>query len=235
MADLTTVWQAGRHLRHESRRKRDPPAHRRPRAGSPAALVPGRQAHRFLFEPQRDLPDLDHQPRRERSPPTHVCSPRALSGLVARWRAPGLHRTHRRSIHGSGQTLESTDAENRPPFPESGVYFESRSWSPDGSKLAGTLRRAGGDVAGIATFSLASQKYERLVVGDYPVWLNDSRRLLFTGGRKILLIDSQTKKVTEILSLEPNSVGGLAVSRDNRTVYYGLTTTEGDIWLAELH
>src|SRR5215831_19768613 len=145
MADLPSVRQAGRHLCHEGRRKRNPPAHRRPRAGSLAAVVPRWEAYRFLFEPERDLPDLDRQPRRQRSPTTHVRSSRALSGLVAGWHPPRLYRAHRLNIHGSGETLEPTDAENPPSVPRIRGAFRAlvvvSGWEQAGWHLAEGWRR----------------------------------------------------------------------------------------------
>ncbi len=68
-----------------------------------------------------------------------------------------------------------------------------------------------------------------------PVWLSDSRRLLFQNQGKLYLIDSQSKKVRELLSVAPNEFGvGVTISRDDRQVYFSLVTTEADIWLMNL-
>jgi hypothetical protein len=65
-----------------------------------------------------------------------------------------------------------------------------------------------------------------------PVWLSDSRRLLFHHQGKLYLIDSQSKKVRELLSVAPNEFGfGVTLSRNDRQIYFSLVTTEADIWL----
>jgi len=49
------------------------------------------------------------------------------------------------------------------------------------------------------------------------------------------LIDSQSKKVREVLSVAPNKLGlGVTRSRDDRLIYLSLVTTEADIWMMTL-
>ena len=109
------------------------------------------------------------------------------------------------------------------------------SWSPDGRKLAGHLPHSQGPLSGIVVYSLDSQQYEKLTdIGSFPVWLSDSRRLLFQGTdrHKLYLIDSQSKKFHEVLSVAPHEFGnGVTLPRDNRLIYFSLLTTEADIWL----
>jgi hypothetical protein len=71
-----------------------------------------------------------------------------------------------------------------------------------------------------------SQQYEKLIdFGFQPVWLSDSRRLLFQD--KIFLLDSQSKKVHEVLSVTPHNIGyAVTLSRDDRQIYFSLVTTE---------
>ncbi|MCA1636448.1 MAG: hypothetical protein LC802_22855 [Acidobacteria bacterium] len=113
-----------------------------------------------------------------------------------------------------------------------------RSWSPDGRKLAGWRgigRGAPGRPAGILVYSFESQQYEKLTdFGGGPVWLSDSRRLLFDSQGKLYLIDSQSKKVREILSVAPSRFQFVTLSRDDRQIYFSLVTTEADIWLMNL-
>ncbi len=111
------------------------------------------------------------------------------------------------------------------------------SWSPDGRKLAGWRGGAGGatGAAGILVYSFESRQYEKLTdFGIAPVWLSDSRRLLFRGQGKLHLVDSQSKKVREILSVAPNNFGGMTLPRDDRLIYFSVVTTEADIWLMNL-
>ncbi len=123
------------------------------------------------------------------------------------------------------QALQSmSDRENR---------FFVWSWSPDGRKLA---EHQGRGNAGIIVYSFDSQQYEKLTdFGSFPVWLSDSRRLLFQDQSKLYLIDSQSKKSHEVLSVAPHEFGnGVTLPRDDRMIYYCLLTTEADIWLMTL-
>ena len=117
---------------------------------------------------------------------------------------------------------------------DSGDWAPS-SWSPDGRKLAGWRGGVAG-AASIFVYSFESQQYEKLTdFGIAPVWLSDSRRLLFKRQSKLYLVDSQSKKVHEVLSVAPHDFGfGVALSRDDRLIYFSLLTTEADIWLMTL-
>ena len=120
--------------------------------------------------------------------------------------------------------------------PELGARFEVWSWSPDGRKLVGELRKADATPYGLAIYSLESEKLEQLTrFGLRPVWLGDSRRLLFEAEGKLYLIDSQSGKPREILSVAPHGTEGpTTVSRDDRLMYFSVVVTEADIWLATL-
>ncbi|HEX4950322.1 MAG TPA: protein kinase [Blastocatellia bacterium] len=110
------------------------------------------------------------------------------------------------------------------------------SWSPDGRKIAGFKMGAGGP-EGISVFSLESRQLEKLTnFGLRPVWSSDSRRMLFQDLQaRLYLLDSQSKKFREVLSGRPHDLGnGVALSRDDRLIYFSLVTTEADIWLMSL-
>lgn len=129
-----------------------------------------------------------------------------------------------------------------PPLDEPNAWFRIWSWSPDGRRLAGFRHFSGHRLAGIVVYSFDSRKYETLTdFGCGPVWLQDNRRLLFASEDKIYLLDTLSKKVTQVLSVAPNSLGyeidpsvGFAVSRDDRTLYYSRCSIGADIWLATL-
>ena len=102
------------------------------------------------------------------------------------------------------------------------------SWSPDGQKVAGFG-------SGISVFSFKTGLYEKLTdFGQRPVWLSDSRRLLFCSRGRLYLIDSVTHRVTQILSVEPLHFQSLAISQDRRRIYASLETREADIWVAQV-
>jgi Tol biopolymer transport system component len=124
-----------------------------------------------------------------------------------------------------------------PPPGGSSESFNAWSWSPDGQKLAGFLQQRDGAFSGIALYSFQTQSYAKLTsFGMDPVWLSDSRRLLFNHQGRIWLADSETKRAHEVLSIAPYEIAprGFAVSRDNRRIYFSLATTEADIWLLRL-
>ena len=89
----------------------------------------------------------------------------------------------------------------------------------------------------VDVYSLESQQCEKLTnFGFRPVWLSDSRRMLFQDLRsRLYLLDSRSKKVHEVLSGTPHDLGrGVTLSRDDRLIYFSLITTEADIWLMNL-
>jgi Tol biopolymer transport system component/DNA-binding winged helix-turn-helix (wHTH) protein len=108
------------------------------------------------------------------------------------------------------------------------------SWSPDGRKLAG-WGVPGGRSGGISVYSLESGQYENLTdFGWGATWLSDSRRILFQARGKLYLVDSQSKKVREVLSVAPHGIGMVTVSRDDSLIYFSVGTNEADIWMMTL-
>lgn len=116
------------------------------------------------------------------------------------------------------------------------IGWAAWSWSSDGRKLAGDIQRVAGPADGILVYSIESQHYEKLTdFGRSPVWLSDSRRLLFQDRAKLYLIDSHSKKVRELFSVAPNVFGVAGtISRDDRQIYFSLVSSEADIWLMNL-
>ena len=111
--------------------------------------------------------------------------------------------------------------------------FVVNSWSPDGSRLAG---QAGLAARGIVTYSLPSQTFERLTdFGGYPVWLPDSRRVMFVaGGRGFHVVDTRSRRVENVFSVQRDVIGPPQLTRDGREAYFTRRVTEGDIWLLTL-
>jgi Tol biopolymer transport system component len=113
-------------------------------------------------------------------------------------------------------------------------YFQAWSWSKDGRNIAGYLINPDGSEAGIGIYSLQTGKFKKLTgYGMDPVWLNDSRRLLFYNDGRIDILETDTKRTHTVLSVAPKTVArrGFALSPDDRTIYFSQSTTEGDIWL----
>jgi Tol biopolymer transport system component/tRNA A-37 threonylcarbamoyl transferase component Bud32 len=122
--------------------------------------------------------------------------------------------------------------EKLPAFPGEGQIFNGWNWSPDGHMLAGFLNRDNG----IAIYSLGSRSFRKLTGhGADPVWLSDSRRLLFLDGGKIHLLDSASGSTRELVSVMPEEVArrGFAVSPDDRQIYFSVSTTEANLWKIE--
>jgi Tol biopolymer transport system component len=126
-----------------------------------------------------------------------------------------------------------------PPLSDPDTWFEASSWSPDGRRLAGFQLRGDGKFTGIGIYSFDSGAYTRITdFGQSPSWLRDGRRLLFTRGiprdEAIYLVDSQTRKIHPILSVEPNEANVASISADNRWIYFSILVTEADVWLARV-
>jgi Tol biopolymer transport system component len=107
------------------------------------------------------------------------------------------------------------------------------SWSPDGRRLAGH-RRLGVGTDRISIYSLDSRQYQHFPdPGGFPRWLRDSRRLIYSRGSSLYLLDTRSGKARELLSVAPNGLGGVALSPDDRRIYFGLNSVEADVWLME--
>ncbi len=106
------------------------------------------------------------------------------------------------------------------------------SWSADGKQLVGQI---GFDV-GIITHTIGSDRYQQLTdFGEWPVWLPDSRHILFvSGGKDFYVLDSRTKQVQKIYSVSRDIIGPPRLTRDGRQMYFSRRVTEGDIWLLTL-
>jgi Tol biopolymer transport system component len=120
------------------------------------------------------------------------------------------------------------------PAPEPSLRpFIANSWSPDGQRLAGMI---GYSDQGIITLSIASGKYERLTsFGQWPVWLPDSRHLLFVSdGSGFHAVDSVTREVREVFTVRRDVLGPPRITRDGSLIVYSRRTTEADIWTLTL-
>jgi serine/threonine protein kinase len=137
------------------------------------------------------------------------------------------------SIFEPGRPWNDQTIQTLPKLTDRDAQFSAFSWSPDGQQLAGSL---GVNAVGIVLYSLSSRTYQHLTdTGFGPLWLPDSRRLLYVNQGKIFIVDSQSKKSKEVLSVAPVNVRtGLSLSRDGRQLYFNCGSNEGDIWLLTL-
>jgi hypothetical protein len=55
--------------------------------------------------------------------------------------------------------------------------------------------------------------------------------VLFSHQGKLFLVDSQTGRQQEVLSLPQQNLGSVGLSADNQALYFTLMASEADIWL----
>ena len=122
-----------------------------------------------------------------------------------------------------------------PPLNASGDWFIGLSWSPNGEKLAGWRSNVQGQQPGLYLYRIASQQYEQISSsGIWPSWCPDNRHLVYLHDSNIWLIDTQTRRAREILSLPGHVLNNPVVARDGRRLYYSVLWTESDIRLLSL-
>ena len=93
--------------------------------------------------------------------------------------------------------------------------------------------------ASASTISLRARRPEVSTDETYAVkWLSDSRRVVYftTNGIELVVLDT----VTRTAHSRRRAIAGtshtddlFAISRDNRTIYYGAARAEADIWIVE--
>ena len=121
-----------------------------------------------------------------------------------------------------------------------GKYFTPTAWSPDAARLAGPLVSDSGRSSGIGTYDLAAQ-VTTVVAADEAFavrWLADSRRVMYftNNGRELVVLDTVTRKRSAVDVRLPGPATSnemFAISPDNRTIYYGASRVEADIWIVE--
>jgi Tol biopolymer transport system component len=107
------------------------------------------------------------------------------------------------------------------------------SWSPDGRWIAG---QSWYGVLGILVYSVQARTFEQLTdFGEWPVWLPDSRRILFVSrGREFHVLDTRTRTTTLIYSALRDTLGPPRVTPDGRQAFFSRRVTESDVWMVNL-
>ncbi len=120
-----------------------------------------------------------------------------------------------------------------------GKYFSQTALSPDGARLAGYLVSDSGRPSGVAVYDIGAQRTTMISADETPGprWLADSRRVVYftKNGWELIVLDTVTRKrtVVEVRLPAPSTGEVVAISPDNRTIYYGAARAEADIWIVE--
>ncbi len=137
-------------------------------------------------------------------------------------------------------TLPAKTAEVIPlPLTERGYQGPVLRWSPDGKWLLGiawrrdkvTELRAFVYSVDTRTFRMSPEALRGPSAGAR--WLSDSRRIVMLDGNKLYVVDRDTLKGHEIHTFA-FPAAELALSNDDRAIYFVRTSDEADVWLAEL-
>jgi len=121
--------------------------------------------------------------------------------------------------------------------PEGGGFIEYVSWSRDGTRLAGTLKRPSGQ-GKLATYTLASGTYRVFDVdANNPTrWVNGDRTLLYLRSGSLNALDVATGREHEVLT--PARVGApiqrYGLSDDQRSLFVIVWRDQADIWQVTL-
>ncbi len=120
-----------------------------------------------------------------------------------------------------------------PPIPDADQFFVVTSWSSDGGMLAGQIGYPG---TGVMIYSFETESYQQLTdFGEWPVWLPDSRRLMFvSGGKDFFVVDLKTQEPQKVFSVPRDVIGPPRISGDGRQVFFTRRVTEADVWLLTL-
>ena len=110
----------------------------------------------------------------------------------------------------------------------------AKSWSRDGRKIAGDLTDQGYRTIGIFVESAETGERRRLTdSGQSPVWLSDSRRLLYLDAGAIRLLDTMSSHSSVVVpaARAPREVNFFDVSMDDAFIVVNETSSQSDIWM----
>jgi Tol biopolymer transport system component len=111
-------------------------------------------------------------------------------------------------------------------------------WSRDGRHLSGYVVTNTGEAIGMAVYDFTTGRARQLNRDSrtYDVgWLPDGRHVVyFTDRGQLVMQDVETlerRPVAGTLSYPPDILRAIAVAPDGRTLYYGATQSQANIWL----
>jgi dipeptidyl aminopeptidase/acylaminoacyl peptidase len=126
--------------------------------------------------------------------------------------------------------LAERKAEPLPHHEEHALY--PRSWSPDGTTIAGDFEFYVLPASRTALFDLATRQYRELPEGrGTPEWMSDGRRLVVAQRERLVILDTRTGRATPLAEARPN---GPSLSRDDRWLTWIEHHDDSDVWLATL-
>ena len=108
-------------------------------------------------------------------------------------------------------------------------------WSSDGKKLLGVIIATPSRKVGC--YSFESGQFETIsdIPATIPVaWLPDSRHVVYASQNRIVIADSQTKRVRDLFANPNVEIRAPFVSSDGKLLYYGAANNESDIWMLDL-
>ena len=118
---------------------------------------------------------------------------------------------------------------------DTSLSFSENSLSPDGKYIVGNKQKiVSGDLAGMFIYSIADKSYKKISdSGVDPVWLNDSKRILYSEKDRFYIMDTRSGKskfIYNINQLFTPTANMYTMSPDNKTIYYVKEEKESDIW-----
>lgn len=108
-------------------------------------------------------------------------------------------------------------------------------WSPDGSKLIGIV--VGEPTRRVGYYSFQTNTYE--LISDISVtipiaWMSDGRHAIYGTGNKVVMLDTETKRVRDLFTNPNVDVRSPFISPDGKLLYYTALNNESDIWMLDL-
>ena len=119
-----------------------------------------------------------------------------------------------------------------------GGVLQLSLWSPDGRYLSGSiLSKSSGAPIGIGIYDLAAEKAIKLTddPGQWSVpFLPDGKRVIYiTVDDQVVVVDiaTGTRRVTPASLGTAVNTESLALAPDGRTIYYGASRVEANVWM----
>ena len=98
-------------------------------------------------------------------------------------------------------------------------------WSPDRSLFAGT------NAGAVWIYSPLAREHYQLRHGKSPVWLNDSRRIIYASDGRLYIAEAVLKVARELLVLAGQNLDAPRLSPDNRRLYFSAEGIDANLWL----